>query len=116
MLPLPFHHALQHHGCSVPFVHHHPHCKLFTFDFWSRKRVTVRLGWRNVAMSNIYIFIELPLFVDYILNPSKSTFVICSNQLFFWQRPRLCDCNFHMQMQNHTLNDSIWWLNYHFDG
>ena len=31
MLPLPFHHALQHHGCSVPFVHHHPHCKLFTF-------------------------------------------------------------------------------------
>jgi hypothetical protein len=57
MLPLPFHHALQHHGCSVPFVHHHPHCKLFTFDFWSRKRVTVRLGWRNVAMSNIYIYI-----------------------------------------------------------
>jgi hypothetical protein len=35
----------------------------------------------------IYIFIELPLFVDYILNPSKSTFVICSNQLFFLATP-----------------------------
>ena len=57
--------------------------------FWSRKRVTVRLGWRSVAMSNIYIYIyiEIPLFVDYIQNPSKSTLVICSNQLFFLATP-----------------------------
>jgi hypothetical protein len=88
MLPLPFHHALQHHGCSVPFVHHHPHCMLVYFWLLEQKKSHCASGLAERSNEQyIYIFIELPLFVDYILNPSKSTFVICSNQLFFLATP-----------------------------